>query len=733
MNSKSARTKFAKLFFAGFATSVAMASALCAQPAPAPAPAAIYLDPSQPLEKRVEDLISKMTLQEKALELFHNAPGIERLHVPMWGGWNQCLHGVNSKQPTTLFPTSIAAAATWDPDLIHAEANALSDEGRALYNTHATGPRGPQGLVYRAPVINISRDPRWGRIQECYGEDPYLTSRIGVAYVKGLQGDDPKYLKVASTLKHFAVNNQERGRQSLSAAVPERILYEYFLPHFKACVVEGHAQSLMASYNAINGTPNAVNKLLLTDILRGQWGFEGFVVSDLGGVKALMTGHHLTDKPEIAAARAILAGCDYDDEEYRDNIVPAVKDGLITEKDVDLALLRVLRVAFRLGAFDPPEMVPYSDIAGGVINSQEHRDLSRQVASSSIVLLTNKNNFLPLSKSKLKTVAVIGPEAETPEYGNYFNYNTPLLKVTPLQGLKDRLGPGVEVISATGCAVVGAAEPGKIDEAAQAAKRADVAILFLGTSLRVEAESRDRSDLNLPGAQEQLLEAVYKANPKTVVVLMNGGPLSTPWARDNVPAMLDAFYAGEEGGHAIADVLLGDANPSGKLPYTVYESVDQIPPMTEYDITKGFTYMYFAGKPGFAFGHGLSYTQFTYSNLRLAAAQIPGDGTLTVTIDVQNSGPRGGAEVIQLYTHQQQCSVKQPIQKLVGFQKVQLAPGQTRSVSLSAPAEQFAIYDEQSKNFVIEPGKFDAMIGSSSADIRARQEFDVTSKGIFKP
>jgi len=310
----------------------------------------LYLDPAQPIDKRVEDLLPRMTLEEKALTLFHNASAIERLHMRFWAGWNQCLHGVWSKQPTTLYPVSIALAATWDTALVHTVADAISEEARALYNIGAAGPRGTHGLVYRGPVVNISRDPRWGRIQECYGEDPFLTSRIGVAYVKGLNGDDPRYLKVASTLKHFAVNNQERGRQSLSAEVPERMLHEYWLPHFKACVVEGGVQSLMASYNAINGTPNCVNKLLLTDILRGRWGFQGFVVSDLGGIGTYMSGHMKGKgvKTEEAVARALAAGCDYDDEHYRDAIPKAVRAGLVSEEIVNRALSRVLRVAFRL-------------------------------------------------------------------------------------------------------------------------------------------------------------------------------------------------------------------------------------------------------------------------------------------------------------------------------------------------------------------------------------------------
>ena len=335
----------------------------------------LYLDPAQPIEARIADLISQMTLEEKAAELNHLSSRNERLQIPAWGGWNQTLHGVWSKQATTLFPTAIGMAATWDPALIKTITDSMSDEARALYNIGADGPRSKHGLVYRSPVINISRDPRWGRIQECFGEDPYLCGRITVAYVQGLQGNQ-KYLKVASTLKHFAVNNVETNRHSLSAQVPERILMEYWLPHWKAGIVEGHAQSVMASYNQLNGVPNIANPYLLTDVLRGLWHFDGFVVSDLGGIgNSLVQGAKITDKVEVAVVRAITAGCDLDDAFYENSLPAAVRSGLVPETVVNQALTRVLRVAFRLGAFDPPEMVPYSRIGTDVIASQAHREL----------------------------------------------------------------------------------------------------------------------------------------------------------------------------------------------------------------------------------------------------------------------------------------------------------------------------------------------------------------------
>jgi beta-glucosidase len=684
--------------------------------------APVYLDPAQPIEDRITDLISRMTLEEKAAQLNHLSSRNDRLHIPAWGGWNQTLHGVWSKEPTTLFPTAIGMAATWDPALIKTITDSMSDEARALYNIGADGPRSKHGLVYRSPVINISRDPRWGRIQECFGEDPYLAGRIAVAYIQGLQGNG-KYLKVAATVKHFAVNNVETNRHALSASVPERILMEYWLAHWKAAIVEGHAQSVMASYNQLNGVPNIANPYLLTQVLRGLWRFDGFVVSDLGGVNSsLVQGSHITDKIEVAVSKAITAGCDLDDNFYEQALPGAVRAGLVSEAVVDTALRRVLRVAFRLGALDPPEMVPYSRFNAEVIGSEAHRELARKTALESIVLLRNENGMLPLKKG-LRSVAVIGPQADKFEVGNYYGAHPRI--VSPLEGLRNALGPQVKVEYASGCDILQPGKPEEIETAADLARGSDVAILFLGTNLRVEGEGRDRTSLDLPGSQEQLLEAVYKANPKTVAVIMSGGPVSVKWASRNVPAILAAWYPGEEAGSAIAGVLLGEYNPAGRLPYTVYDSLDQIPPQDEYDITKGYTYMYFAGKPQFAFGHGLSYTTFRYSALQVAPARLAANGTAKVTVTVQNTGTRAGDEVAQLYVHEANAAVKRPAKELRGFERISLKPGEKRAVTFTLPASDLAYYDVASKKFTVKPGTFDIMVGSSSEEIRSRGKVEV--------
>jgi beta-glucosidase len=638
-----------------------------------------------------------------------------------------------SKEPTTLFPAPIAMGATWDTALVHTVADAMSDEARALYNAKAQGPRSQHGLVYRSPVINVSRNPLWGRIQEVFSEDPYLTGRMAVAYVEGLQGDDINHLKVAATVKHYAVYNVETGRQHNSAEVDERNLMEYFLPHWKAAITEAHAQSVMSSYNAINGTADAVNHYMLTDVLRGMWGFDGFVTDDLGAV-ALLTGsragrgvemgQHVSEDPVVAAAMAIKAGNDSDDVEFQTNIPLAVKRGLLTEKDVDLALTRVLRVGFRLGAFDPPESNPYSKIGMDVVRSPEHLALSLKTAEESITLLSNRADFLPLNREAIHSIAVIGPAGDGDyETGNY--YGTPARKVGAVAGLRELLGPGVTVQYEKGADFVDAADPAAIARAAALAAKSDVALLFLGTSLKVEAEGRDRRDLNLPGAQEQLLEAVYAANPKTVLVLMNAGPLAVTWANDHLPAILDAWYPGEAGGTAIARAIFGDDNPGGHLPYTVYASLDGVPPPNEYDVSKGYTYLYFKGLALYPFGYGLSYTHFEYSHLKLSAATIATTGKIEVSFDVKNSGERAGSDVVQLYTHQEHSAVVQPIKSLRAFARVTLQPGETHQVKFMLPASQLAYWDIGAKGFRVEAGPFDVLVGASSEDIRLRDRLVV--------
>ena len=817
----------------------------------------IYLDPGQPVEKRVEDLMSKMTLEEKAQFLNHRGPDIVRFGIKS-DKWNQSLHGVWWNRPTTMFPTSIAMAATWDPKLIHEEATVISDEARGLYNWWHTDSANFQGerkgLIYRSPVINVSRNPYWGRINETYSEDPYLTGRLAVAHVKGLQGDNPKYYKLISTLKHYAVNNVEYGRQGLSATVSERMLHEYWLPHFKDAIVEGGAQSIMASYNAINGVPSNINKLLLNDLLKNQWGFKGFVVSDLGGVRSMVTQHTQGQMTyEDAVAQSILAGCDFSDAEFMTYLPSAVKQGKLSEKDFNAAVARVMRGRFLLGEFDPFEMVPYSKIPHTVIGSPEHLALALKAAQKSMVLLTNKQNALPLDKNKIKSIAVIGPHADIFTAGGYSGL--PMKGITPLEGIKNRMAPGTQVIFAKGApmppmsrnpnppppptpeqraqnyldgnalsslnltteqkakvlpvlseqnktldnlnatvpenatdrqAQMQALQPKRLEimqanekkfveilnadqqtayaaivkarnanagfgqqgggggrgggqnanaapfdvkaelaKAVDAAKQSDVAILYLGTTLAVEAEGRDRTSLGLAKEQQDLFNAVIAVNPRIIVVLINAGPLTIPQMKEKAPAIIEAWWNGEQGSNAIADVIFGNVNPGGKLPYTVYASESQVPPQDEYDITKGFTYMYLNGKPLFPFGHGLSYTSFSYSKLKIAEKKVPANGKVTVSVDVKNTGKVAGDEVVQLYVHDVVASVKRPTKELRGFERITLKPGETKTVTITVPAEKLSFYDEKTHGFIVEPGMFDIMVGSSSEDIRLQDKIEV--------
>jgi beta-glucosidase len=724
-----------KITFAAF--TFCLAGGILAADTNAPAP---YLDVNQPVNARVADLISRLTLEEKATLLNHRGPTVARFNIRS-DQWNQCLNGVQWDRPTTLFPICLAMAATWDTNLVHETAGVLSDEARAIYNGWHLDPNAPgqhKGLIYRAPVINIERNPFWGRNHESWGEDPFLTGRMAVNYVEGLQGDDPHYLKIAATLKHFAVNNVETDRQKLNATVSERMLHEYWLPHWRDAVVEGRAQSVMASYNAINGTPNNINHWLLTDILKNDWGFQGAVVSDLGGVRTMVEGHEKKQMTyEDAVAQSLMAGCDFSDKEFEDNIPAAVRDGKLSEARLDDALTRVLRVRFRLGDFDPFDAVPFSKISPDVINSSANRAVALKVAQESIVLLKNENNFLPLDKNKIKRIAVIGPLADRIVMNNY---NGKVGKaVTALQGIKDYVGAEIEVTHALGGLVGGdttgrwktesaeaAADPkAELQKAVNLARNADVAVVFVGTTAAVEQEARDRKTLGLTGNQEELVEAVFAANPKTIVVEMSAGPLTVPWIAKNIPALLQAWWPGEEGGHAIADVLFGDVNPAGRLPHTVYASEAQVPPRDEYDITKGYTYMYVNGAPLFPFGHGLSYTTFQYSDLKLSADRIKSDGEVQVSFEIKNSGARAGDEVVQLYVHQQKSSVKVPAKALRGFQRISLQPGETKTVAFTLPAAKLAIWDEATHGFVVEPGAFDILVGASSADIRLKSRVEV--------
>ncbi|MCI0490989.1 MAG: glycoside hydrolase family 3 C-terminal domain-containing protein [Blastocatellia bacterium] len=834
-----------------------------------------YKNPSLPIEKRVDDLVSRMTLEEKVSQMMNAAAPIERLGIPAYDWWNEALHGVARAGYATVFPQAIGLAATWNEELLHKVADVASTEARAKHHDFARRDERERykGLTFWSPNINIFRDPRWGRGQETYGEDPYLTSRLGVAFVKGLQGDDPRYLKVVSTPKHYAVHSgPEPERHSFDAISDERDLQETYLPAFRATVVEGKAAAVMCAYNRTNGEPCCAHKRL-TDILRKEWGFDGHIVSDCGAIDDIYKYHHFVKTQAEASAISVKAGTDLSCGGEYASLIQAVKDGLISEAEIDVSLKRLMTARFRLGMFDPPEMIPYARIPISVNNAPAHREMALRAARESIVLLKNDNDTLPLRKD-LKTIAVIGPNADAPEVllGNY--NGQPTKSVTPLAGIRSKVSPATKVLYTLGATLTGevgapvptAASPGGskaeyfnnkelkgdpvvvrvdeqvnfdwsrgrpapevnedgfsarwtgkfippesgayqlgamaddgvrvyldgellvdawandqlsrirtvmkevnleagraydvrieyyenvrnaiakffwsfprfteriLDEAVNAARQSDAVIMVLGISPALEGEEMsvnvegfrggDRTHINLPKAQEDLLKAVHATGKPVVVALMSGSALAVNWADENVPAILEAWYPGEEGGTALADVLFGDYNPGGRLPVTFYKSVSQLPPFEDYRM-QGRTYRYFKGEPLYPFGFGLSYTKFKYDNLNLSASRIKAGESLRINADVQNTGDRAGDEVIQLYVTDVSASVPVPIRSLAGVRRIFLKPGEKQSVSFTLSPTQMSVIDNKGKR-VIEPGEFLVSIGGKQPGLAGRADAKTT-------
>ncbi|MBM3472667.1 MAG: glycoside hydrolase family 3 protein [Armatimonadetes bacterium] len=661
-----------------------------------------------------------MTLEEKVGQMVHEAEAVERLGIPAYNWWNECLHGVGRAGIATVFPQAIGLAATWNPDLLHRVAVAISDEARAKHHA-ALAPDGASewyfGLTSWSPNINIFRDPRWGRGQETYGEDPYLTARLGVAFVRGLQGDHAQYVKLVATPKHFAVHSgPEKDRHGFDARVSLRDLRETYLPAFQACVEEAGAVSIMSAYNRVNGEVCSASDTLLRDILRGEWGFTGYVVSDCGAIDDIVNGHRLVETADAAAALAVKGGCDLNCGCTYKALTIAVQRGLLAEADLGRALHRLFEARFRLGMFDPPEMVPFAQIPLSVNDCAAHRELALEAARQSIVLLKNEGGLLPLGPD-VRSLAVIGPNADDVEVllGNY--NGTPSHAVTPLAGIRGRAGASVEVTYTQGCGLIEPIEGG-LAEACAAASRADAVILLLGLSPRLEGEegetnlidkSGDRRDLGLPEAQEQLLREVASQGRPTVLVLLSGSAVAIGWAKEHVDAILATWYGGEEAGAALAEVLFGDCNPAGRLPVTVYASVDQLPPFECYDMANR-TYRFFRGTPLFPFGFGLSYTRFEYGNLQISPATVAAGQPVEVSVEVRNVGPLSGDEVVQLYVTDDEASLPVPLRQLQGFQRIHLQPGETQTVRFVLEPRQLACYADDGQP-LIEPGRFTLSIG----------------------
>jgi len=684
-----------------------------------------YQDTSLSIDARVANMVSLMTIAEKYPQMGNNNPSISRIGLGGYMYWNEALHGVARYGVATVFPQAIAMSSTWDPDLILQVASAIGDEGRVKNVTSGAG------MTWWSPVINMSRDPRWGRAEEGYGEDVFLTSRIAVGFVKGLQGNNPRYLKGVATPKHFACNNTENNRESGSMNPDQRSLREYFLPAFKACIVEGKAFSIMAAYNEVNGIPCPADTLLLKNILRNEWGFKGFVVSDCDAVGDVYSQHHYVSSAAQAAAISLKAGTDMNcGGTMPQNLATAISSGLCTEADMDVGLRRQLKSRFLLGEFDPPSAVPYKSIPTSQLDCQANRDLCLKTAREAIVLLKNSNGLLPLNKDSVHSIAVIGPNANTPQIGDY--NGTPPFTVSAYQACSTLYSPNsANVTYAQGCTMTGAKVQTEFDKAMNLAKAASVAIVVVGTDNSICGEGSDRSYITLPGVQEQLIQAIYQANPKTIVVLVNGYSLAINWTAANIPAILCAWYGGESQGTAIAEALFGTYNPGGKLTSTWYSSLSDLPSMADYDIKNNRTYMYFTGTPIYPFGFGLSYTTFSYDNLALTSTTIAPSQTITITATVKNTGTRAGDEVAQMYIHEVAPSVKRPIKELKGFQRLSLAPGEAKTATFTLFYDDLAYWDSTSQKFVVKPGNFDIMVGTSSADIKLRGT--LTAQASFPP
>ena len=694
-----------------------------------------FENPDLDVDERVDDLVSRLSLEEKSAQMLHESPAIPRLGIPAYNWWNECIHGVARAGLATVFPQAIGLAAMWSVQTLRDVAHAIADEARAKHHEYLRkGDHGMyKGLTFWAPNINIFRDPRWGRGHETYGECPYLTARLGVAFCRELQGDDPKKLKLVATPKHYAVHSGPEGlRHSFDAIVGPKDLRETYLPAFHACVTEGGAQSVMAAYNRTNGEPCSGSPTLLRKILREEWGFTGFVVSDCWAIKDFHESHRVTTSWEESAAMAVRAGCDLNCGCTYEHIPAAVRLGLLDEKDVDVCVKRLVRARMLLGMFDPPDRTAYASIPYEVNDCDGHRDIARVAARQSIVLLKNDRGILPLS-ADLRSIAVIGPNAYDHSVlrANYFGIASQT--VTPLEGIRAKVSRHTKVWYAEGCKLLGTktdglGRAGNLSEAVSVAERADVVVLCLGLSADIEGEqgdagnseaAGDKVDLRLTGLQGRLLEAVVSVGKPVVLVMMCGGPMDLVWADANggVGAILQAWYPGEEGGAAIADVLFGECSPAGRLPITFPRSVDDLPPFHEYAM-RGRTYRYLEKAPLYPFGYGLSYTKFRYSELALSRSRVGTSDSVDVSARVTNTGPRDGDEVVQLYVEDLESSCAIPHRELRGFDRITLAAGQSARVAFRLTPRDLSLVDERGRR-VIEPGTFRITVGGSQPDARS--------------
>lgn len=818
-----------------------------------------YFDYHLPFNERVDILLEQMSLEEKVSQLTNDSKEIPRLKIPQYNWWNECLHGVARAGYATVFPQSITVAASFNSALLKKIGTVISDEGRAKHHEFVrNGKRGIYtGLDFWSPNINIFRDPRWGRGHETYGEDPFLTGELATQFINGLQGDDEKYFKSIATSKHFAVHSgPEKLRHSFDVDVSERDLYETYLPAFKKTIKDARVYSVMGAYNRFRGESCSGHDFLLNKLLRDTWGFNGYVVSDCGAIRDIHTGHKIAESKAEAAAIGIKGGCDLNCGSYYKNLNQAVKEGLVSEAVIDTALKRVLLARFKLGMFDPEEVVSFSKIPYNIVCSDANKTLARKAAQESIILMKNTGNLLPLAKNKINKIAVIGPNADNWEslVGNY--HGTAKNPVTFLNGIKHKVEPVVEILYSEGAHLSddklnlkpipsvylqtadgrqglqasyynntkfkGApvleriddninfswqhnpiskdlidnfsvrwkgflvpAESGKyelavfskrgmrvviedneitngkgtihhgqyatdiieleagkrysilaeyfsdesnaeaqllwampqrdiLSEAVAITKEADIAVVVLGLSQRLEGEDGDKDNIALPTQQMALLKAI-KATKKPVVLVLNAGSaLAINWAKEHIDAIINVGYPGEQGGNALADVLFGDYNPAGRLPMTYYTSLDELPPFEDYDM-EGRTYRYYKGAPLYPFGYGLSYTTFSYGKPLLNSNVINVGASTILTIPVTNTGTRDGEEVIQVYL-KKKGDKKGPLKTLRSFKRIAIAAGQTAQVKFELSTQDLTWWHSKSEQMVMHKGDYVLMVGGSSSD-----------------
>ena len=683
--------------------------------------------------KRAQELVAQMTLEEKVSQTLYNAPAIERLGIPAYNWWNEALHGVARAGTATVFPQAIGVAATFDEDLAGAMAEVIAEEGRAKYNAQKkAGDRDIyKGLTFWAPNVNIFRDPRWGRGQETYGEDPYLTSRLGVRFVEGLQGDDPDYMKTAACAKHFAVHSgPESLRHSFDAKASKQDMYETYLPAFKACVQEAKVEAVMGAYNRTNGEPCCGSKTLLQDILRDEWGFEGHVVSDCWAVMDFHENHKITKSEKESAAMAMNNGCDLNCGCAFRSLRDAVKGGYVEESRLDEAVTRLMETRLKLGMFEEEGTVPFDRISYDRVDTPQNRALNLKIAEKSLVLLKNENNLLPLDLEKIGAIGVIGPNAASRKalVGNY--EGTASRYVTVLEGIQDYVGDRARVFYSEGCPLYGDKTSGltaagdRLSEVKAVCEASDVVVAVMGLDADIEGEqgdagnefaSGDKPDLNFPGLQSEVLRIATESGKPVILVSLTGSAMAFAWEDAHIPAILQAWYPGAQGGHAVARVLFGESCPEGKLPVTFYRTMEELPEFTDYSM-KGRTYRYMQQDALYPFGYGLSYTRFELGEAKALQENIEAGGCVQLDVSIQNTGAMAGGQTVQVYVKALREGTPNP--QLKGLKKVFLKPGEENRVTIFLPDTAFALYDEEGRR-MLEAGEYAVFVGMQQPDGRS--------------